>query len=250
MTRNRTSMADIVARAGVSTAVVPRIFNGVSQVSEDTHRRVLTIIDELGYDHPPSEYTPSILTTGITVSKLTSLIFASSIHHLQEEISYAGGIILTRTQTPGATSESDHLASLVDHHVDGLIFISGRHADLLSDLFLYHDVAACGIPLTAIDGVCQEVPAPDSSIGDLLDIRVTVNHLYESGHTCIASLTGHTYIIPALRKAEVFMQAMGELIGDHSPIIEETFYTYETTAAYTYTLPERAVTAIIADSDL
>ena len=43
---------------------------------------------------------------------------------------------------------------------------------------------------------------------------------------------------------------MGELIGDHSPIIEETFYTYEAAAAYTHALLERGVTAIITGSDL
>ena len=48
MTKNRTSMADIAAHAGVSTATVSRVFNGVGQVSADTRRKVLTAIDELG----------------------------------------------------------------------------------------------------------------------------------------------------------------------------------------------------------
>ena len=155
MTKNRTSMADIAAHAGVSTATVSRVFNGVGQVSEDTRRRVLTAIDELGYDRPPSEHTPSAPTIGVIVPELTNPIFASFAHHLQEEISRAGGIALIRTQTPGATSEFDHLASLVDHHVDGLIFVSGRHADLLSDLSPYHDVAARGIPFVTINGARQ-----------------------------------------------------------------------------------------------
>ena len=59
-----------------------------------------------------------------------------------------------------------------------------------------------------------------------------------------------THIVPALRKAEAFTQVMGELIGDHSPIIEETFYTYEAAAAYTHALLERGATAIITGSDL
>ena len=119
MTKNRTSMADIAMHAGVSTATVSRVFNGVGQVSEDTRRRVLTAIDELGYDRPPSERTPNTPTIGVIVPELTNPIFATFAHHLQEEISRAGGIALIRSQTPGATSEFDHLASLVDHHVDG-----------------------------------------------------------------------------------------------------------------------------------
>ena len=105
MTKNRTSMADIAMHAGVSTATVSRVFNGVGQVSEDTRRRVLTAIDELGYDRPAAERTPSTPTIGVIVPELTNPIFASFAHHLQEEISRAGGICLIRSQTPGATSE-------------------------------------------------------------------------------------------------------------------------------------------------
>ena len=246
MTKNRTSMADIAMHAGVSTATVSRVFNGVGQVSDDTRRRVLTAIDELGYDRPAAERTPSTPTIGVIVPELTNPIFASFAHHLQEEISRAGGIALIRSQTPGATSEFDHLSSLIEHRVNGLIFVSGRHADLLSDLAPYHDAAAREIPFVTINGARPEVPAPDFSTGDALGIRAAVTHLYELGHTRIALLTGRTHIVPALRKAEAFTQVM----GDHSPIIEETFYTYEAAAAHTHALLERGATAIITGSDL
>ena len=106
------------------------------------------------------------------------------------------------------------------------------------------------ITFVTINGARPEVPAPDFSTGDSLGIRAAVTHLHELGHTRIALLTGRTHIVPALRKAEAFTQVMGELIGDHSPIIEETFYTYEAAAAYTHALLERGVTAIITGSDL
>ena len=134
MTKNRTSMADIAAHAGVSTATVSRVFNGVGQVSADTRRKVLTAIDELGYDRPSPERTPDTPTIGIVLPELTNPIFASFAHHLQEEVSRAGGIAMIRSQTPGATSEFDHLSSLIEHRASGLIFVSGRHADLLADL--------------------------------------------------------------------------------------------------------------------
>mgnify|MGYP001676894125 FL=1 len=59
MTKKRTSMADIATHAGVSTATVSRVFNGVGQVSAPTRIKVLTAIDELGYDRPASAAPPS-----------------------------------------------------------------------------------------------------------------------------------------------------------------------------------------------
>ena len=250
MTKNRTSMADIAAHAGVSTATVSRVFNGVGQVSDETRRKVLTAIDELGYDRPAPERTPDTPTIGVIVPELTNPIFAAFAHHLQEEVARAGGIAMIRSQTPGATSEFDHLSSLLEHRVSGLIFVSGRHADLLADLGPYHEVVARSIPLVTINGARAEIPAPDFSTDDTLGIRAAVTHLHELGHSRIALLTGRTHIVPALRKAEAFTQVMEELVGDRSPIIEETFYTYEAAAAHTNGLIERGGTAIGTGSDL
>jgi len=250
MTKNRTSMADIAAHAGVSTATVSRVFNGVGQVSDETRRKVLTAIDELGYDRPTPERTPDTPTIGVIVPELTNPIFAAFAHHLQEEVARAGGIAMIRSQTPGATSEFDHLSSLLEHRASGLIFVSGRHADLLADLGPYHEVVARSIPLVTINGTRAEIPAPDFSTDDTLGIRAAVTHLHELGHSRIALLTGRTHIVPALRKAEAFTQVMEDLVGDHSPIIEETFYTYEAAAAHTNGLIERGVTAIVTGSDL
>ena len=250
MTKNRTSMADIAVHAGVSTATVSRVFNGVGQVSDETRRKVLTAIDELGYDRPTPERTPDTPTIGVIVPELTNPIFAAFAHHLQEEVARAGGIAMIRSQTPGATSEFDHLSSLLEHRVSGLIFVSGRHADLLADLGPYHEVVARSIPLVTINGARAEIPAPDFSTDDTLGIRAAVTHLHELGHSRIALLTGRTHIVPALRKAEAFTQVMEELVGDRSPIIEETFYTYEAAAAHTNGLIERGVTAIVTGSDL
>ena len=246
MTKNRISMADIATHAGVSTATVSRVFNGVGQVSDE----VLAAIDELGYDRPTPERTHDTPTIGVIVPELTNPIFATFAHHLQEEVARAGGIAMIRSQTPGATSEFDHLSSLLEHRVSGLIFVSGRHADLLADLGPYHEVVARSIPLVTINGARAEIPAPDFSTGDALGIRAAVTHLHELGHSRIALLTGRTHIVPALRKAEAFTQVMEELVGDRSPIIEETFYTYEAAAAHTNGLIERDVTAIVTGSDL
>lgn len=250
MTKNRTSMADIASHAGVSTATVSRVFNGVGQVSAETRRRVLTAIDELGYDRPTPEGAPDTPTIGIIVPELTNPIFASFTHYLQEEVSRAGGVCLICSQTPGATSEFDYLSSLVERRIDGLIFVSGRHADLLADLTPYANLAERGIPFVTINGARPEVPAPDFSTGDALGIRTAVTHLLELGHSRIALLSGRTHIVPALRKAEAFTQVMAEMLGDHCPIIEETFYTYEAAAARTHALIDRGVSAIIAGSDL
>lgn len=118
-------MADIAAHAGVSTATVSRVFNGVGQVSKETKLRVLTAIDQLGYERPSPEMHDAKPVIGIILPELTNPIFASYAHAFHTEISHAGGVAHIASQTPGTASEDAHIAAFINRGVSGLVFISG-----------------------------------------------------------------------------------------------------------------------------
>ena len=204
MSKQRTRMTDIAARAQVSTATVSRVFNGVGQVSEATRAKVLTAIDELGYERPVLEPTSGVPNVGVILPELTNPIFAAFAHNLQNAIAASGGVAMLRSQTPGASSELDHLESLIAHDVDGIIFVSGRHADYLGDLNRYQDLTDRRIPFVTINGARPEIAAPDFSTGDAAGIRAAVGHLAQLGHRNIALLTGRSHAVPSARKLAAF----------------------------------------------
>lgn len=250
MSKQRTRMTDIAARAQVSTATVSRVFNGVGQVSEATRAKVLTAIDELGYERPVLEPTSSVPNVGVILPELTNPIFAAFAHNLQNAIAGAGGVAMLRSQTPGATSELDHLESLIAHDVDGIIFVSGRHADYLGDLNRYQDLTDRRIPFVTINGARPEIAAPDFSTGDAAGIRAAVGHLAQLGHRNIALLTGRSHVVPSARKLAAFREIMSELFDVEDPLTAETFYTYEAAAAATGPLIRAGATAVVCGSDM
>lgn len=250
MSKQRTRMTDIAARAQVSTATVSRVFNGVGQVSEATRAKVLTAIDELGYERPVLEPTSSVPNVGVILPELTNPIFAAFAHNLQNAIAGSGGVAMLRSQTPGATSELDHLESLIAHDVDGIIFVSGRHADYLGDLNRYQDLTDRRIPFVTINGARPEIAAPDFSTGDAAGIRAAVGHLAQLGHRNIALLTGRSHVVPSARKLAAFREIMSELFDVEDPLTAETFYTYEAAAAATGTLIRAGATAVVCGSDM
>ncbi len=250
MSKQRTRMTDIAARAQVSTATVSRVFNGVGQVSEATRAKVLTAIDELGYERPVLEPTSSVPNVGVILPELTNPIFAAFAHNLQNAIAGAGGVAMLRSQTPGATSELDHLESLLAHDVDGIIFVSGRHADYLGDLNRYQDLTDRRIPFVTINGARPEIAAPDFSTGDAAGIRAAVGHLAQLGHRNIALLTGRSHVVPSARKLAAFREIMSELFDVEDPLTAETFYTYEAAAAATGPLIRAGATAVVCGSDM
>lgn len=250
MSKQRTRMTDIAAHAQVSTATVSRVFNGVGQVSEATRAKVLTAIDELGYERPVLELTSNVPNVGVILPELTNPIFAAFAHNLQNAIAASGGVAMLRSQTPGATSELDHLESLLAHDVDGIIFVSGRHADYLGDLNRYQDLTDRRIPFVTINGARAEIAAPDFSTGDAAGIRAAVGHLAQIGHRNIALLTGRSHVVPSARKLAAFREVMKELLGVEDPLTAETFYTYEAAAAATGPLIRAGVTAVVCGSDM
>lgn len=250
MSKNRTRMADIASHAGVSIATVSRVFNGVGQVSDDTRYRVLTAIDELGYERPSMLADDNRLIIGVIVPELTNPIFATFAHTLHTEVDRAGGQAFIASQTPGTTSEEEHTQAFLARGVSGLIFVSGRHADLQADLSRYTNLSQIHLPFVTINGARNEVQAPDFSTEDALGIRASVQHLKELGHRKIAMLGGRHHVVPALRKGEAFRQVISQELGIPDPTVVETFYTYEAAASATHSLIDTGITAIIAGSDL
>ncbi len=157
---------------------------------------------------------------------------------------------MLRSQTPGATSELDHLESLIAHDVDGIIFVSGRHADYLGDLNRYQDLTDRRIPFVTINGARPEIAAPDFSTGDAAGIRAAVGHLAQLGHRNIALLTGRSHVVPSARKLAAFREIMSELFDVEDPLTAETFYTYEAAAAATGPLIRAGATAVVCGSDM
>ena len=239
MSKNRTRMADIASHAGVSIATVSRVFNGVGQVSDDTRYRVLTAIDELGYERPSMLADDNRLIIGVIVPELTNPIFATFAHTLHSEVDRAGAQAFIASQTPGTTSEEEHTQAFLARGVSGLIFVSGRHADLQADLSRYTNLSQIHMPFVTINGARKEVQAPDFSTEDALGIRAS-----------IAMLGGRHHVVPARRKAEAFRHVMAQEFGITNPTIIETFYTYEAAASATHALIDAGITAIIAGSDL
>lgn len=243
-------MADIAAHAGVSTATVSRVFNGVGQVSKETKLRVLTAIDQLGYERPSPEMHDAKPVIGIILPELTNPIFASYAHAFHTEISHAGGVAHIASQTPGTASEDAHIAAFINRGVSGLVFISGRHADYQADLSRYHELTRRSVPFVTINGARPEIAAPDFSTGDDIGIRVAVSHLRALGHTRIALLGGQTHLVPARRKADAFRSVMMSEYSTAAPTVVETFYTYEAAASAARALLASGATAIIAGSDI
>ncbi|WP_207948112.1 LacI family DNA-binding transcriptional regulator [Metallococcus carri] len=237
-------LAEIAAHAGVSEATVSRVLNDKTNVAEATRALVLTSIDVLGYERPSNLRRRMVGLVGLIVPELTNPVFPLFAQTIQTRLAAMGYTAVLCTQAPGGAQEDDYISMLLERGVAGVVFVSGRHADLTADLGIYRDLSARGLPMVTINGHRGEIDAPSLSTDERASVRMAVAHLRQLGHTRIGLATGQGRYVPSERKLEAFR----ELVPDGE--VQQTWFSVEGGELAGRALIESGVTGIVCGSDL
>ncbi|WP_231494915.1 LacI family DNA-binding transcriptional regulator [Cellulomonas sp. KRMCY2] len=248
----RTRLKDLAEQAGVSTATVSRVLNGKAGVAAETRKAVLAALDVLGYDRPEKLRTRSEGLIGLIVPELDNPVFPALAQAIETTLSDRGYTPLLCTQSPGGTTEDEYVEMLIEHGVDGIVFVSGRHADTTASFDRYHRLRSRGLPMVLVNGYAEGVDAPSVSTDDAVAVDLAMRHLTSLGHQRIGLAIGPDRYIPAKRKVAAFTAALArrsppEGAAEH---IVTTLFTVEGGQAAGAELISQGHTAIICGSDL
>lgn len=192
---------------------------------------------------------------GLVVPELTNPVFPAFAQAIESLLSEHGYTPLLCAQSPGGTSEDEYVEMLLDHGVDGIVFVSGRHADTAAPRDRYENLRARGVPIVLVNGYAPGIDAPFVSPDDAGSVELSVHHLVTLGHRRIGLAIGPDRFIPAARKLAGFETALrrhglladGEGPGDHVVV---SLYTVEGGHAAAGELIDAGHTAIVCGSDL
>jgi LacI family repressor for deo operon, udp, cdd, tsx, nupC, and nupG len=248
----RTRLKDLADQAGVSTATVSRVLNGKPGVATDTRKAVLAALDVLGYDRPEKLRTRSEGLMGLIVPELDNPVFPAIAQAIETALADRGYTPLLCTQSPGGTTEDEYIEMLMEHGVDGIVFVSGRHADTTASTERYQRLRGRGVPIVFVNGHAAGVDAPSVSVDDVVAIQLAMRHLTSLGHTRISLAVGPDRYIPARRKIAAFATlldrlAPGEDVSDH---VVSTLFTVEGGQVAGGELIDAGHTAVICGSDM
>jgi DNA-binding LacI/PurR family transcriptional regulator len=176
--QSRPTMADVATAAGVGTGTVSRVLNGGVNVRESTRRRVLEVIERLGYR--PSHLAAALSrgtprTVAILVPHLTRPSTVARLAGALTVLDEQGyDTIVCNADTP--EQRDHHLTALTARHrADGVIIVSIRLAK--------HRIAAfrrVAVPVVIVDAVAPGVP--HTVIDDVAGGRLATAHLLSLGH--------------------------------------------------------------------
>ena len=209
------TIADVAAKAGVSTATVSRVLSGLGRASAATQARVLQAAREL--DYRPSEVARSLQrrstqTIGLIITDIENPYFPQLVRSVEDAARAAGYSVLLCNAADDPDREASYLELLVDRRVDGLVIaassLGARHGDWLT---------APPIPVVLVNTAAPDADVPTIMSDNEGGGAMVTEHLLGLGHRQFG------YLMPPPRNVDAPARLAGvrralraaELDGDH-----------------------------------
>ena len=195
-------MADVARAAGVSVATVSKVVNGRDGISQATFGKVLTAVNELGYEaslgaRSLRSHKTNVL--GVLVAEFEPFS-TELLKGVSEAIGGTGYELLAWSGGHRGASvgwERRSLARLGGTLIDGAILVTPTVVD-----------AGAGIPVVAIDPHTGPADVPSVDSDNLAGAVLATEHLLGLGHRRIALLGGRPDLESARLREQGFRAAM------------------------------------------
>lgn len=120
------TLEDVATMSGVSTATVSRCLNSPDRVSEETRKRVLAAVRDLGY--APNFGARALAakrtnTFGAIIPTMENAMFARGLQAFQEELHAHGVTLLVASSSYKPAVEEEQIRALVARGADALLLI-------------------------------------------------------------------------------------------------------------------------------
>ncbi len=195
-----TTLRDVAERAGVSVATASRVVTGSARVRAETRERVEFAMQELLY--VPPGHVRRAGAIGLLVPELDNPIFPALAQAMETQAAKAGLATILCTIRGSTVAETQYVQMLLEHRVEGMIFISSEAADLRADHSHYSRLVAQGARLVFVNGAVGALAVPHVGVDERAAGRIATRHLLDLGHHRIGFVAGPSRFMPTRAKAE------------------------------------------------
>lgn len=181
------SLADVAARAGVSTATVSRVLNGTATVAEKAKQRVQRACRELNYVPNGAARALSsrrTRTIGAIVPTIENAGFAVAVGALQRRLNAAGYTLIIASSDYDLEAELREASLLMSRGIDGLMLVGGEHHRDLIPMLKQQE-------LPFVETWTLSETHPCVGFNNVAAARQLTDYLLDLGHINIGVITGH-----------------------------------------------------------
>jgi LacI family transcriptional regulator len=199
---------DVARHAGVSVGTVSNVINRPDLVSEETRRRVLAVIDRLGYVRSESARQ---LRAGhsrimaLLVLDMGNPFFVDVARGAERAARAAGLGVMVCNSDQNPAEEADYLALFAEQRVRGVLLTPADTTGRTIDSLRRHK-----IPFVLVDRVADGTTECSVSVDDVTGGALAVRHLVGAGHRSIAYVSGPDVLNQVRDRREGALRALAE----------------------------------------
>jgi LacI family transcriptional regulator len=183
-----TSIQEVARHAGVAVGTVSNVLNRPEVVAENTRRRVLDAIEELGFVRNESARqlrTGRSRTLGLVVLDVANPFFTDVARGVETLADEVGSVVMLCNSNEDAERESRHLELLLEQRAQGVLITPVDGGNPRIERLIDH-----GVPVVLVDRGSGRSNRCSVAVNDVLGGRIAVEHLLERGHRRIAFVGG------------------------------------------------------------
>ncbi len=210
MKRQRVTIKDVAAQAGVSYQTVSRVLNGKGEVADATRARIQAAIEAL--DYRPSAIARSLVSQrthviGLQTADFSDYTHARIIEGAETEARRQGYLIFVSGGERGPDGEPLASPLLSQHQSEGL-FIVYHGSD--RDQYAIFDHIPRGLPIVSIGYAPKREGVVTVGIANVQGGRQAVEHLISLGHRRIATISGPLQMYASQERRQGYYDALRE----------------------------------------
>jgi len=239
---------DVAEDAGVSTATVSRVANGLPNIRGETRRRVEAAMERLGYVanlHARGLAGGKTSVIGLLVHSLESTYINQIVRGIDSAVSKRGYDLMLSTMHLRSRNPR-YIDQLFNGLVDGLIVLLAFGFEPYMA-----EVAERGFPIVLIDHEPTST-APVIKAANTTGTRAAIQHLVELGHRRIGFITGELDVASASERLDAYRSELERsgIAVDDSLVRQGNFLVESGARAASELLAlDDPPTAIMASSD-
>ena len=204
--RQRHTLKDVAARAGVSPSLVSLALNGKPGVAARRREEIQAVARSLGYAPDPLARDLRLGTTsmlGLVVRNVANPFFNDLLMGMQDEAFDAGVSILAVDSRYSVEREREHIATLASRRVEGLAIAP------VGDARSVHawQRARPGATTVLINSGFSLDEIPHVSPDDVAAVTLAFEHLAGLGHTRIAFLSAPSPVMADPHRLQAYTAA-------------------------------------------
>ncbi len=212
---SKITIYDIAREAEVSVATVSRILTGSAPVSPETKQKVEAVLQK--HKFRPNKLARNLsyqrsMMIGVILPDITNPFFSTIFAEMQRDALASDYSLLLFNAMNSLELESEGLAYLSRHQVDGLIFMGGRVNEItLAERYQQELVDfAARVPTVIVNGGIQSDLVSVVQTDERGGIAQAVAYLTQLGHTRIGMLGGSDHITVTRDRQSAFRESLSQ----------------------------------------